>query len=74
MMILVNEVIKTTIEGSMVRIDISTRICSDNPYSDPASFAVIKVRAGPNSAALTDSPRAHNNKVKNTLTGFVTAG
>jgi hypothetical protein len=74
MMILVNDVIKTTIEGSIVRTDIRTRICSDNPYSDPESFAVIKVRAGPNSAALADSPRAHKKKAKNTLTGIVTAG
>lgn len=50
MMILVNEVIKMTIEGMIANTVIITKICNERPYSDPASLAVIRVSAGPDSA------------------------
>ena len=50
MMILVNEVIKMTIEGMIAKTVIITKICNERPYSDPASLEVIRVSAGPDSA------------------------
>ena len=49
-MIRVKEVIKITKVGMMARTVIITSICRDKPYSEPASFAVINVSAGPDSA------------------------
>ena len=64
MMILVNEVIKMTIEGMIAKTVIITRICNERPYSDPASLAVIRVSAGPDSA-----PQAGNaNSISETPT------
>ena len=45
-MIRVNDVIRITIDGIKLSIVIKTRIWSDTPYSEPASFDVISVSAG----------------------------
>ena len=46
-----------TIDGTMVSTVMSTRICKERPYSDPSSFDVRSVSAGPLSANTSDAPK-----------------
>ena len=55
----VKEVIKITIDGTIVRIVMSTSICKERPYSEPSSFEVRRVSAGPLLAKTSGAP---NNK------------
>ena len=53
----VNDVIRITIDGTIVRIVMRTSICKERPYSDPSSFDVRSVSAGPLLANTSDAPK-----------------
>ena len=58
MIMRVKDVIMMTIDGIRVSNVINTRICNDNPYSEPLSLDVIKVNAGDSAAYTVDATRS----------------